>query len=129
MGREQEVAALMQELDAGNVDDVIELWNAPPKAEKVLPDITASKKNIGAEVDWTASLVRSKSENNIAYYRRPNITIKDRPKFTRGLSRRNIRDLVFAWPPKTAERVSFAHRQRMVCDGEWDESVWSSLSP
>lgn len=106
MGREQELAALMQEVEAGNADDVLELWNAPPKAEKVLPDHSGVN-NIAGDINWTRSLVRSKSENNLVYHRHPEITIEDRPKFTRELSQGNVSDWDYSWPPNSAAKQSF----------------------
>lgn len=124
MGREQEIAALMQELEAGDVNDVIELWNAPPKAGKVLPDYSVVN-NIADDIDWTSNLVRSKSEDNIVYYRRPRVVIKDRPKFTRNLSTRNVGHLECTWPPKPAEEKSFAGRQRTQTNAsDWEEWIW-----
>ncbi|KAF7185495.1 hypothetical protein HII31_13192 [Pseudocercospora fuligena] len=62
-GREQEVAAIMQEQSAESVDDVIELWNTlPEKNEKVVPDPCRGC-DLGDGIDWEGLFVnRRKSE-------------------------------------------------------------------
>lgn len=115
-GREQELAILMQEMQAGNVDDVIELWNVQP-TQTVLPDCSHVV-NIGRDVDWTKVLCRSKSEDNLLHRQAPNVVIKDRPKWTRSLSSRNIKDLDRMWPP--ADTKMLVGRERSQTDpSEW----------
>ncbi|EME80077.1 uncharacterized protein MYCFIDRAFT_177060 [Pseudocercospora fijiensis CIRAD86] len=72
-GREQEVAAIMQEYSAESVDDVIELWNTlPEKNEKVVPDPCRGC-DLGDTIDWEGLFVnRSKSEADVGLLlRRP----------------------------------------------------------
>lgn len=137
MGREQEIAALMQERDAGDVDEVIELWHAPPRKENVLPDKTNSE-NVAADIDWTSKLMRCKSEDNITYDHEPRGTIIDRPKFIRQLSQQDPDNLKYTWPPSTPEEKSHVGRTR-ASTADWEEwiSPWKlhdmlsepSLSP
>ena len=103
MGREQEIVALMQELRAGNVDDVV-LWNVQSTAEeKVVPDTSSGGEDIGRELDWTRVLCRSSSEDNVLFHRGGNVVVKDRPKWQRSLSKRRLSSLDKAWPPASME--------------------------
>ncbi|KXT06305.1 hypothetical protein AC578_9190 [Pseudocercospora eumusae] len=62
-GREQEVAAIMQEQSAESVDDVIELWNTlRENNEKVVPDACRDC-DLGDGIDWEGLFVnRRKSD-------------------------------------------------------------------
>ncbi|KAK3718896.1 hypothetical protein LTR37_004812 [Vermiconidia calcicola] len=117
LGREQEIVALMQELRAGNVDDVVELWNIQPTTEaKVVPDTSSGGEDIGRELDWTRVLCRSSSEDNVLFHRGGNVVVKDRPEWQRSLSKRNLSALDKAWPP-----ASMAVRPRSGTDiSDWD---------
>lgn len=128
LGREQEVAALMQELEAGSADDVIELWNAIPRAEKVLPDHSVVH-NIATDIDWTRSLVRSKSEDNIVYHRGPGVAIKDRPKFTRELCQSNFSNWEYTWPPEPAEEQLEGRQRTKINASDWVDLMWLVVSP
>ena len=112
LGREQEIAALMQELQAGNVDDVVELWNVQATStDKVLPEISAAE-DIGQGIDWTKVIRRSASEDNLLRCRSGNVVIKDKPKWQRTLSQRNLSDLDRVWPP--ADVMLIAGRGRSL---------------
>jgi len=71
-GREQEIAALMQEMRAQGDDDVIELWHSPSSTtaagnDTVLPEVVATSTDIGAAIDWDHVLRRARSDNDIVY--------------------------------------------------------------
>ena len=110
LGREHELAALMQEMKAGNVDDVTELWNVHP-TETVLPE-SSTIDSIAQEIDWTSVICRSASEDNLLYRRGKNVVIKDRPKWERSLSSRSIKDLDRVWPLTPAEMVVGRERSK-----------------
>ena len=128
MGREQEIAVLMQELYAGDIDDVLELWNAPEATDIVLPDYS-NVVNIGEDIDWTRVLVRSKSEDDVLHHQKPLEwkVVKDRPKFTRKLSRRNEEELDRSWPPTPAQVTVYQERRksRTTPTTDWLEYNWN----
>ncbi|TKA62567.1 hypothetical protein B0A55_10276 [Friedmanniomyces simplex] len=70
--QEYEVAALVQESYAGNLDDVTELWYVeqfPRYNDKVVPDTPSpSLHDLGAAVDWAALCTRASSESNLLHY-------------------------------------------------------------
>lgn len=110
-GREQEVAALMQELSAGDVDDVIELWNlVPDRNYKVVPDSSAVE-DIGKDVDWNNVLFRSRSEDNIAYHRQ-GLAIGNHELWEEELLTRELEQLDLAWPPVFRDPEPNVGRQR-----------------
>ncbi|KAK0942725.1 hypothetical protein LTR29_005812 [Friedmanniomyces endolithicus] len=71
-GRDYEVAALVQESYAGNLDDVTELWNVEQFSQynpKVVPDTPSTSSNdLGMQVDWGALCMRASSESNLLHY-------------------------------------------------------------
>lgn len=110
-GREQEVAALMQELSAGDVDYVIELWNlVPEKSYKVVPDSSVVE-DIGKDVDWNNVLFRSRSEDDIAYHRQ-GMAIGNHELWEEELLTRELEQLDLAWPPVFRDPEPNVGRQR-----------------
>ncbi|KAF2166510.1 hypothetical protein M409DRAFT_54850 [Zasmidium cellare ATCC 36951] len=110
-GREQEIAALMQELSARDVDDVMELWSIiPDKTNKVVPD-TSAVEDIGESVDWNNVLFRSRSEDNIAH-RRQDFTIEDQELWEEDLLSLELEQLDLAWPPVFRDPEPNVGRQR-----------------
>ncbi|KAK4500249.1 hypothetical protein PRZ48_008438 [Zasmidium cellare] len=110
-GREQEIAALMQELSAGDVDDVLELWNVvPEKSNKVVPDSSAVE-DIGREVDWNGVLFRSRSEDNITHDRQ-DLTIENQELWEEDLVKRELEQLDLAWLPVFRDPEPNVGRQR-----------------
>ncbi|KAK0948946.1 hypothetical protein LTR91_026848, partial [Friedmanniomyces endolithicus] len=67
-----EIAALVQESYAGNLDDVTELWNVEQFSQynpKVVPDTPSTSINdLGLKVDWGALCMRASSESNLLHY-------------------------------------------------------------
>ena len=119
MGREHEIAILMQELDAGNVDDVIELWHAPPTLSNVVPDAQKSaSEDVGAGVDFNKVLCRARSEDDLLYHRGGRVPkVKNRPKYQRHLSQRSSESSVkWAWPPTPREAASNISKLRLKTD-------------
>ena len=100
LGREQEVAALVQELQAGSEDDVVELWQAQ-SSDNVLPD-SSNVVNIGKDIDWTA-IRPSASESDLLRHSDGNATVENRPKWERSLSQRKLSDMNRGWPPALSE--------------------------
>lgn len=124
-GREQEVAILMQELEAGNVDDVIELWNVRSPAKSVVPDSGAEVVNIGEGIDWTTALCRARTEDNYLHKYGSLVVIEDRPKWTRSLSYRKISALHHNWPLSAPEENEV--RKRLSADmglTDWSNDVY-----
>ncbi|KAK6393851.1 hypothetical protein LTR65_002228 [Meristemomyces frigidus] len=127
-GREHEIAALMQEVSAGNVDDVIELWNAPTsKYNKVLPEHGPGW-NIGSEVDWDRVLGRSRSEDDITHHFK-HVKVGNQPKAERiqnKLMKRAESHLRLCWPPAPGEEYLAPSRGRSRADtGASSSSFWS----
>ena len=122
-GREQEIAILMQELQAGNVDDVVELWNVQPTNKNVLPD-AVKVDHLGRDIDWTRVLCRSSSEDDLLHCRSKRTIVKNKPKVERTLSQRNLADLDRTWPPVTPDPELFQGRAR----AETETSFWSEQS-
>ncbi|KAK5122373.1 hypothetical protein LTR85_003957 [Meristemomyces frigidus] len=131
LGREHEIAALMQEVSAGNVDDVIELWNAPPSryGSKVLPEHGPGW-DIGSEVDWNRVLGRSRSEDDITHHFRHtkigNATGAQR--IQKKLMKHVQSRIVLAWPPAPHEYSTVPSRGRSRANtgsSQRSTSFWS----
>ena len=70
-------------MQAGNVDDVIELWNGPPPTpSKVVPE-SSEVVNICPEIDWSRVRYRSRSEDNL---------------FCRRSAKFKVRGVDISWP-------------------------------
>lgn len=123
-GREHEIAALMQEFSAGDVDDVIELWNAPsPVYKEVLPADAAAAGDISNEVDWDRVLGHSRSEDDITHHFQ-HTEIGTARKWKRKLMKRVESHNKTAWPPLASERavVPSGGRPRTGTDASLSDS-------
>ena len=108
----------MQEMQAGNVDDVVELWNVQSNGS-VLPD-SSTVTDIGQELEWTRILCRSTSYDDLLHRRGGNVVIKDKPKWERTLSSMNLGRLKQKWPPTPTEMKAVAVRPRSNTDpSDW----------
>lgn len=112
-GREQEIAALMQEIDAESGDDVLELWTlVPEKSDKVVPGVRDQDKDLAKDVDWNYVLCRSRSENHLLHYRQE-FEIHDPETWRKELQHRELEQLDLIWPPAFKDPEPNLGRQRL----------------
>lgn len=112
-GREQEIAALMQEIDAESSDDVLELWNlVPQKIDKVVPGVGKNEKDLAKDVDWNNVLCRSRSENHLLHYKQE-FEIQDAETWRNELQHRELEQLDLIWPPVFKDPEPNLGRQRL----------------
>ncbi|EMC91270.1 hypothetical protein BAUCODRAFT_320095 [Baudoinia panamericana UAMH 10762] len=143
IGREQEVAAFMQEVQAESVDDVIELWNLPQYATPLPDGPHCAGEDLGAGIDWTAKVLKgSVSEDNLiaglvrfkarAGVRAPVAVgvppstdpLMDRKRRTEILLQRGASRTDMSWPPPPPRR-SRAPSLSKLRDVDWEDVMGS----
>lgn len=104
----------MQEVSAGNVDDVIELWNAPRFGHhKVVPEPDPVL-NIGSDIEWHNILRRAISEDDITHYFKhvetysPAKQERTRKRLMKPIENRNT----LVWPPAPHEISAMLSQRR-----------------
>lgn len=100
MGREQEVARLMQELNVGNLDDVTELWNTTQGEDNIVPDSRPCN-DIGKDLNWPNIIRRSRSEADLLQFRSYSVPTIGRLQEELDLSTRKTSHIDRTWPPLT----------------------------
>jgi len=115
-GREQEIAALMQESAAGHVDDALELWNVEPGPTTVVPDEAAARRDIGEGVDWSRVLTRSRSHDDVTHRCPHGGPRMGKQRMERRLMKRVESHNALQWPPSPWERMRWTQRPRSSTD-------------
>ena len=99
------------------MDDVTELWNAQHLNDKVVPEPSPIQ-----DIEWITVLCRSSSEDNLLPRLGRNVVIRDKPKWERNLSQRDLGSLRREWPPTPREAGKVFAGQRLSAGtdpGEW----------